>query len=78
MKITALLRSLIAALCAATPAVFAGQGAASYLDFDGTNPGFVPLAGWTILGTNVFDGSGNFLFTSGATNAMQFFAVQAL
>jgi autotransporter-associated beta strand protein len=37
-----------------------------------------PLASWTILRTNVFDGSGNFQFTSGTTNLQQFFRIQAL
>jgi autotransporter-associated beta strand protein len=38
----------------------------------------LPQSSWTILGTNTFGGSGNFLFTVGATNQVQFFAVQAL
>ena len=38
----------------------------------------IPTSAWTILGTNAFNGSGNFQFSIGATNAMQFFRMQAL
>jgi fibronectin-binding autotransporter adhesin len=38
----------------------------------------VPTSGWTILGTNTFNGSGNFQFAIGTTNAQQFFRLQAL
>jgi autotransporter-associated beta strand protein len=38
----------------------------------------LPTANWTILGTNAFNGSGNFQFIIGTTNAQQFFRVQAL
>jgi autotransporter-associated beta strand protein len=38
----------------------------------------LPTSSWTILGTNTFDGSGQFLFNVGTTNALQFFRVQAL
>jgi hypothetical protein len=38
----------------------------------------LPTSSWTILGTNVFGGGGNFQFSVGTTNAQQFFRVQAL
>ncbi len=38
----------------------------------------LPTSSWTILGTNTFDGSGNFQFSIGTTNAQQFFRLQAL
>ena len=54
-----------------------GTAGFSYRVLGSTNVS-APLATWTILGTNVFDGSGNFSFTTSATNAMQFFTIQAL
>jgi hypothetical protein len=38
----------------------------------------LPVSSWTILGTNSFDVSGNFQFTSGITNQQQYFIIQAL
>jgi autotransporter-associated beta strand protein len=38
----------------------------------------LPMSSWTAIGTNAFDGGGNFQFTMGATNALQFFRLQAL
>jgi fibronectin-binding autotransporter adhesin len=54
-----------------------GTAGFSYRVLGSTNVS-APLATWTILGTNVFDGSGNFSFSTSATNAMQFFTIQAL
>jgi len=54
-----------------------GTAGFSYRVLGSTNVS-APLATWTILGTNVFDGSGNFSFSTSATNALQFFALQAL
>ncbi len=38
----------------------------------------LPLASWTALVTNVFDGNGNFSYTNSSASPQQFFCIQAL
>jgi len=54
-----------------------GTAGYSYRVLTSTDVGLA-VSSWTVLGTNFFDTSGNFQFSSGLTNQQQFFLVQAL